>query len=56
MCGKPRAQRYRPFCSARCRDRDLNKWLNDGYAIPAADPDDEPMDAPTPALRRGRSF
>ena len=23
-----------PFCSPRCRDRDLLKWLGDGYAIP----------------------
>ena len=56
LCGKPRVPSYRPFCSARCRDLDLNKWLNDGYAIPAADPEEEPMETAPPAVRRGRSF
>lgn len=35
MCGKPRSAEHAPFCSTRCRDRDLVKWLDDGYAIPA---------------------
>ena len=34
ICGKPRAGAHSPFCSARCRDRDLVKWLDDGYALP----------------------
>ena len=34
ICGKPRAAAHSPFCSPRCRDRDLVKWLDDGYAIP----------------------
>lgn len=25
---------FRPFCSARCRDVDLARWLGGGYAIP----------------------
>ncbi len=41
MCGKPREMAYRPFCSKRCADRDLQRWLSDGYAIPAAEPPDE---------------
>lgn len=42
ICGKPRAEAHSPFCSPRCRDRDLVKWLDDGYALPgpAADPTD----------------
>jgi uncharacterized protein len=28
--------RYRPFCSRRCADIDLGKWLTGSYAIPAA--------------------
>jgi endogenous inhibitor of DNA gyrase (YacG/DUF329 family) len=28
---------YRPFCSARCRDVDLGRWLGGGYAIPGGD-------------------
>ncbi|WP_082835792.1 DNA gyrase inhibitor YacG [Croceicoccus bisphenolivorans] len=34
ICRKPRAAEHSPFCSSRCRDRDLVKWLDDGYAIP----------------------
>jgi endogenous inhibitor of DNA gyrase (YacG/DUF329 family) len=34
VCGKPRSAEHTPFCSTRCRDRDLVKWLDDGYAIP----------------------
>ncbi|MEZ5930930.1 MAG: DNA gyrase inhibitor YacG [Alphaproteobacteria bacterium] len=42
QCGKPRDKRYRPFCSPRCRDLDLGKWLDGSYAIPAAE--EEPQD------------
>jgi uncharacterized protein len=44
ICGKPRSAEHTPFCSTRCRDRDLVKWLDDGYALPVspAEPDDEP--------------
>jgi len=40
LCGKPRQPEHAPFCSPRCRDRDLVKWLDDGYSLPgpAADP------------------
>ena len=34
ICRKPRTDEYAPFCSARCRDRDLASWLNEGYAVP----------------------
>jgi len=34
ICGKPRAQRYRPFCSKRCADIDLGRWLGERYRIP----------------------
>jgi len=35
MCGRPSAPQYRPFCSRRCADLDLQKWLTGGYAVPA---------------------
>ena len=35
LCGKPRSADFPPFCSARCKDRDLVRWLADGYALPA---------------------
>jgi hypothetical protein len=34
ICGKPRQAEHTPFCSTRCRDRDLLQWLDDGYALP----------------------
>lgn len=34
ICMKPRSDAFAPFCSARCRDRDLASWFNEGYAIP----------------------
>ena len=46
LCGKPRVQDYRPFCSRGCRDRDLLNWLSDGYAIPGAPVDPEALDTP----------
>lgn len=40
MCDKPTVPDYRPFCSKRCADLDLAKWLGGSYAIPSDDPDD----------------
>jgi endogenous inhibitor of DNA gyrase (YacG/DUF329 family) len=34
ICRKPRSVEFAPFCSARCRDRDLANWFNEGYAVP----------------------
>jgi len=44
VCGKPASDASRPFCSERCRDVDLNRWLSDSYAIPGARDDDEGTD------------
>ena len=54
ICGKPAAEMSKPFCSRRCADVDLGRWLKGGYAIPGppvgpqvpdregeTDPDDE---------------
>lgn len=41
ICGKPASEASRPFCSERCRDVDLNRWLSGSYAIPAAESDEE---------------
>jgi endogenous inhibitor of DNA gyrase (YacG/DUF329 family) len=35
VCGKPVDAAYRPFCSRRCADVDLGRWLNESYRIPA---------------------
>ncbi|RBP02526.1 hypothetical protein DFR50_1512 [Roseiarcus fermentans] len=37
ICGKPRSERYDPFCSRRCADVDLYKWLKGGYVIPGSE-------------------
>jgi len=34
QCSKPTEQAYRPFCSKRCADLDLGKWLNEQYVLP----------------------
>ena len=35
ICKKPRVEAFSPFCSQRCKDRDLAQWFGDGYALPA---------------------
>jgi endogenous inhibitor of DNA gyrase (YacG/DUF329 family) len=34
ICGKPSSQAHHPFCSARCQDVDLNRWLSGAYHTP----------------------
>ncbi len=33
-CGNPAEANYQPFCSARCADVDLGRWLNEDYRTP----------------------
>jgi len=40
ICEKETDPKYRPFCSKRCADVDLAKWLSGSYAIPSEDPED----------------
>lgn len=35
ICSKNTEPKFKPFCSKRCADVDLGKWLNESYAIPA---------------------
>jgi uncharacterized protein len=41
LCGKPTDLAYKPFCSKRCADIDLNRWLSGVYAIPTKEDEDE---------------
>ncbi len=41
LCGKPAEQAFRPFCSKRCADIDLNRWLSGVYAVPVKDEEGE---------------
>jgi endogenous inhibitor of DNA gyrase (YacG/DUF329 family) len=43
ICGKPATEASHPFCSERCRDVDLHRWLSGSYAIPGR-PGDEDAD------------
>jgi endogenous inhibitor of DNA gyrase (YacG/DUF329 family) len=52
ICSKEGDPKYRPFCSRRCADVDLGRWLKGSYAIPseeAAEDTDAPQD---PAANR----
>ena len=47
ICGKPTAPKYRPFCSKRCADVDLQRWFTGGYVVPA----DAQEEEETPSTR-----
>jgi len=40
-CGKPASEKTRPFCSPRCRDVDLHRWLSGRYVVPGSENDEE---------------
>jgi endogenous inhibitor of DNA gyrase (YacG/DUF329 family) len=44
ICGKPATEASHPFCSERCRDVDLNRWLSGSYTIPGRKDEDEDPD------------
>jgi len=41
MCKRPSVHHYRPFCSRRCADLDLSRWLSGHYAIACGDADED---------------
>ncbi|HET6305753.1 MAG TPA: DNA gyrase inhibitor YacG [Rhodopila sp.] len=45
ICGRRPVDRYKPFCSARCQEVDLGRWLGGVYRIPGppADLDEDPV-------------
>ena len=45
ICSKPSAQKYHPFCSARCAQIDLNRWFGGNYAIPAEEQEPDEGDS-----------
>jgi hypothetical protein len=44
ICGKPADPNRRPFCSKRCADVDLNRWLTGSYRVPTDEPADPGSD------------
>jgi endogenous inhibitor of DNA gyrase (YacG/DUF329 family) len=54
ICGKEAEVKYRPFCSRRCADVDLGRWLKGSYAIPAEPATDADLpedEGPPPSAR-----
>jgi uncharacterized protein len=41
ICNRPATDKFRPFCSKRCADIDLNRWLSGVYAVPVREEEDE---------------
>ena len=40
VCDKPTVAAFKPFCCARCREVDLNRWFTGAYTVPAVELDD----------------
>jgi endogenous inhibitor of DNA gyrase (YacG/DUF329 family) len=61
ICQGPTEQAFTPFCSSRCADIDLSRWLRGAYAIPVQGGDDDedgdeagPQDGDGPGQPRGK--
>ena len=44
LCGKPTSREHAPFCGQGCKDRDLLKWLGEGYRIAGPPADEQAAD------------
>jgi endogenous inhibitor of DNA gyrase (YacG/DUF329 family) len=51
ICKRPSEEAFKPFCSKRCKDVDLHRWLTGIYAVPVKD-DDEDEDGERDAGKR----
>jgi len=59
ICSKQAAKPFAPFCSRRCADVDLSRWLKGGYAIPgsrAGEEDEEGFDTSNPPENKPLEF
>ncbi len=45
ICGAAPTVRFRPFCSRRCADIDLNRWFTGHYAVPVVELDEGDLEA-----------
>jgi hypothetical protein len=54
ICNRPTDKAYRPFCSRRCADVDLGKWLTGSYAIPAGGDDADDGESELPEDDEGK--
>jgi len=47
ICARPPVPRFHPFCSKRCAEVDLGRWLTGQYSVPVTETEpDEPPDEP----------
>ncbi|NDC55573.1 MAG: DNA gyrase inhibitor YacG [Alphaproteobacteria bacterium] len=55
VCGKNQSEKLKPFCSARCAQVDLHRWMGGAYAVPDTSPltDDAEGPATLPNSTRG---
>ena len=51
ICGKATVEAFSPFCSKRCADIDLSRWLKGVYAIPGKAAEEDEDGAPIPPSR-----
>ena len=42
ICGKLTVPRHQPFCSGRCADTDLGRWLKGNYRVETEEPPEDP--------------
>ena len=54
ICREETVQEYRPFCSRRCADIDLARWMSGSYAVPSEREEDvvETLDAAAEAQQK----
>lgn len=52
ICDKAVSAAYKPFCSKRCADVDLHRWLSGGYAIAGQDDESAADEVEDPARER----
>ena len=52
-CGGIGQEKYDPFCSRRCADLDLAKWLNGSYSVPVVELDENDLDELETTLENG---
>lgn len=53
ICGKMAIDQFRPFCSKRCADVDLNRWLSGVYSVPVVEDENRADEGDTPEDKRG---
>lgn len=41
ICQSPATPEFKPFCSKRCAEIDLGRWLTDSYKLPAGQEEDK---------------